>query len=84
MVNGLKKIAWSSVFHFPLETEAYKYIYIPKKQLLSVCSQWKMVTAYFRLLAAKRNRKLMFVFLGRRMITVIDDCCFSKRAHLWS
>jgi hypothetical protein len=25
MVNGLRKIAWASIYRFPFETETYKY-----------------------------------------------------------
>jgi hypothetical protein len=39
----------------------------------------------FRLFAKTENGKWKFVFLGRQTIngTVIDDCCFSKRGHLY-
>jgi hypothetical protein len=35
-----------------------------------------------RLFAANGNGKGKFVFLCRQTTTVVDDCCFSKRAHL--
>ncbi len=38
----------------------------------------------FRLFAANGNGKWKFVSLVGNDLTIIDDCCFSKHAHLWS
>jgi hypothetical protein len=48
-----------------------------------VCCKQKTEMANFCLFAANGNGKWKFVFLGRQTTNIIDDCCFSKCAHLW-
>jgi hypothetical protein len=47
-----------------------------------VCCIQKTEMANFCLFAANGNEKWKFVFLGRQTINIINDCCFSKCAHL--
>jgi hypothetical protein len=53
-----------------------------KQQLPFVFSKQKTDQQTF--VAADGNGKRMFVFLRWQTKTVIDDCCFSKPAHLCS
>jgi hypothetical protein len=57
-----------------------------KQHPLAFC-KWKTEMANFRLFAANRNgkRKYVFFLAGKRStIMIIDNCCFSKCAHLCS
>jgi hypothetical protein len=53
-----------------------------KRQHSFVCSNRKTETANSRLFVPDKNAKLEFAFLGRQRLTVIDNCCFRKCAHL--
>jgi hypothetical protein len=53
-----------------------------KWQLLFVCCRPKTEMANTRLFAANGKGKWKFVSLVGKWSTVIDDCCYSKRAHV--
>jgi hypothetical protein len=75
-VNELRKIAWASVFRFKRQ---HIYIYV-NRNFRWFAANGKTETANFPLFSANGKRK--FAFLSQQMITVIDVCRFSKRAHL--
>jgi hypothetical protein len=79
--NGVRKIVWASIFRGILQAAHGTN---EEWQLPLVTFKWKMETAKFCLIAENGNGKGKFVFLGWQMITVIDESCSSKRAHLCS
>jgi hypothetical protein len=56
---------------------------VRKRQLSFNFCKWKMKTAYpIRVLQTEMENGRLFFLVGKRL-TVINDCCFSKHAHLW-